>query len=203
LKSEQVIHQPQYTEEENSQSGSYHIKTTRGLHEKPSLYLFHGDELLLSRKVIIDLMAEILSKGKDFRFRARGWSMTPFIKDGDIISISPIGNNKPKTGEIVAFNRPEVSGLVVHRLIGTSQDMWMIQGDNTPEEKMEFVPEDRILGRVTRVQREGKDVWSGIGPERYLIALLSRLNLLGPMLFQARNFHNRINKNNGVFRGKQ
>ncbi len=149
---------------------------------------FHnGGELVLSRQALTELMSAVLETGKPFRFQARGWSMSPFIKDSDVISITSIGENEPRMGEIVAFKRPGSGEVVVHRLIGTSGSDWIIQGDNTPDQEFEKIPPENILGLVTRVQRNGKDTWFGAGPERYPIAWLSRSRLLGPFLKRARS----------------
>ena len=43
------------------------------------------------------------------------------------------------------------------------------------------IPRENLLGRVTRVERNGKAVWLGLGPERTLIAWLSRRGWLIPV----------------------
>jgi len=55
-------------------------------------------------------------------------------------------------------------------------DCYRIWGDNAIE-KQEPVPGANVLGRVTRVERNGKDARLGLGPERILIALLCRHRL--------------------------
>ena len=39
------------------------------------------------------------------------------------------------------------------------------------------------MGRVTRVERNGKEIFFGLGPERFLIAFLTRRGLLFPLLY--------------------
>jgi hypothetical protein len=50
-----------------------------------------GSELFLTGPVFIELLHATLAKGVPFPFRARGSSMHPFIKDGDVITVSPLG----------------------------------------------------------------------------------------------------------------
>lgn len=202
MKSESVENPTIDTEEGNSFKDTNHQIHQMALHERPSLYLLHEDELLLSRRAIVDLMSAVLEKGKAFRFRARGWSMSPFIRDGDSICISPVQGKPLAIGEIVAFDRPESGGLVVHRVIGRSENSWMIQGDNTPDQKIDLVPDDCILGRIVSVHRNGKHVWSGNGPERTLIAWLSRVNLLGKILWYVRNLRKNFMDFHSLFRGE-
>lgn len=135
----------------------------------------------VSGRALIDLMQAVLARGRPFRFRAKGWSMAPFVRDGDDICVSPLSPDGPSAGEVVAFVRPESEQLVVHRVIARGREAWVIQGDNTPGMADVAVPLENILGRVSQVTRNGRAVWCGLGPERRLIALLSRAGWLLPL----------------------
>jgi hypothetical protein len=65
----------------------------------------------------------------------------------------------------------------------------LILGDNTPEETGERVVSANLIGRVTRIERNGKKVWLGLGLERYLIALFSRTGTLLPLLVRMRQVY--------------
>jgi len=103
------------------------------------------------------------------------------VRDGDAITVAPLSGAAPRLGDVVAFIRPESGKLVVHRVVGKQDGAFLIQGDNA-EEMDGLVPAANVLGRVTRVERDGKKVYLGLGPERYLIALLSRWGLFRPLL---------------------
>ncbi len=62
---------------------------------------------------------------------------------------------------------------------------YLIRGDNAPEGDG-LVPLQDILGLVTRVERNGRRVLLGRGPERRLLAFLVRRDLLQPLLFRVR-----------------
>jgi len=126
-------------------------------------------------------MREVLARGMPFRFRAKGWSMIPFILDGDVISVSPLPRGVPGIGDVVAFMRPETEMLVVHRVIARRGGACLIQSDNSYGESDGLVPRESILGRVMRVERGGRVIRLGLGPERLMIAYLSRLGLLLPL----------------------
>jgi hypothetical protein len=145
--------------------------------DKPDLHLIQGKEMALSGSALLELMQGVLAKGMPFRFQARGWSMTPFIRDGDVILIAPLLNTKPRLGDVLAVRHPKTDKLIVHRVIGKNDQAWLIQGDNLSGEGDGWVPMEKIMGRVTRVERNGKKVWLGLGPERYGIALFSRIGL--------------------------
>lgn len=149
---------------------------------KPDLSRRETSELRLSGKSLVELMKAVLDKGCAFRFRARGWSMTPFIHDGDVITVSPIKGRKPGMGDVVAYTHPDSEKLVVHRLIQRQAGEWIILGDNNPDASYERVPACCLMGRVTDIERDGRTVRLGLGYERYLIASLSRIHFLTPLL---------------------
>ena len=149
--------------------------------DKPALFSKKGGELKLSGADLIELIQAVLDKGLLFRFRAKGFSMNPFIKDDDVITVSPLTDNTVRPGDVVAFIRPEMKKLVVHRVVGRKGEYFHIKGDNTFDSN-ELIPATNILGRVTRVERNGKEIFLGLGPERFLIAFLARRGLLLPIL---------------------
>jgi signal peptidase I len=126
-----------------------------GMVKKPALVSKRGDELLLSGPDLIELLQAILDKGVPFRFRAKGFSMSPFIKDDDVITVSPLTDGSTHSGDIVAFIRSEMKKLVIHRVVGKQGEYFHIKGDNIPNTD-ELIPKANIIGRVTKVERNGK-----------------------------------------------
>jgi len=134
--------------------------------------------MALSGKALIELMLAVHAKGKPFRFSAGGHSMAPFIRDGDVIVVSPLASRTPGPGDVVAFIHPETRLLCIHRVLSINGERFLIQGDNTPEKPDGMIPRKAIIGRITRVERGGRRVRLGLGPERRLLALLSHRGLL-------------------------
>jgi signal peptidase I len=113
---------------------------------------------ILSSKVdLLALSKDILKKGKSIRFQARGWSMRPFIRDGDIITISPVENSALKTGEVVLYLSAG-NQVIVHRIINKykreGRITLMVKGDAVfgSAEKVEV---QNVLGKVTTIERKG------------------------------------------------
>jgi signal peptidase I len=158
----------------------------------PRLFIVKAQELPLSGQVLLELMRAVLARGVPFRFCARGWSMMPFIRDGDVITVSPLLPAQLGIGEVVAFVSPETGKLVVHRVVARRGKTWLIQGDSIPEREDELVPSENLLGRVTRIERNGRHIWIGLGPERYGIAWLSRARLLIPLYWRLASWLRRI-----------
>lgn len=159
--------------------------------EEASVFIIDGGEGTLTMKILVELLQAVTEKGKPFRVRAFGFSMHPFIRNRDIITISPLPSGRPRLGDVAAFLQPVTGKLVVHRVIGFKGDHCLIRGDNVVESDG-LIPCPNIQGYVTCVERDGKEIWWGSGPERYLIALMSQKGLLRRTLFLAYRLVNPI-----------
>jgi signal peptidase I len=140
-------------------------------------------------EVLPELVMEVVSKGVECRLQAKGYSMSPIIKDGDMITISPVSGSLPRFGDVIAFIHPKTEKLLIHRVVWKSGDAWLVKGENALEPDG-LIKKENVLGLVTKVERKGKRIFLGLGPERFLIALLTRTNLLFPVLRSVRRiFH--------------
>ncbi len=122
-----------------------------------------------------------MQRGAILRFQARGASMSPFVKDGDILCIAPLTKHRAGTGRIVAFIAPGKQSFTVHRIVAHTRGHYLIKGDNHGSSSDGWVPAASLLGVVRRIERNGVPIRLGLGFERYLIALLSRRNWLLPL----------------------
>lgn len=138
-------------------------------------------EIPLAGIELAKLMRIKLGSDLPFRFQARGWSMAPFIRNHDVITLISLNGKSPGIGEIVAFTRPGCENLVVHRVVGRQGDLSLIKGDGNDRQNDGWIPNPSLLGKVTRIERYGRKVWLGLGLERYFIAWLSRTHLLFPV----------------------
>ncbi|MDA3798282.1 MAG: hypothetical protein PF692_04280 [Kiritimatiellae bacterium] len=111
-------------------------------------------------QLFFEIAKEILSSGNEFRFKATGKSMRPFIEDGDTIKIKPIGNKKLKKGQ-VAFYSNEANHLLAHRIhaIKNVDDItiYTIRGDGLVYD-IEYINHDSILGIAVEADRNGKKI---------------------------------------------
>jgi len=148
---------------------------------RPEFSVVKGSDLSLSGPVLVQLLRAVLDRGAAVRFQAKGFSMSPFIKNKDVVTISPLLGKRPELGDIIAFVHPETGGLCIHRIVRKKDRIYVTKGDNISEAG-ECVPTESILGFVTRVERDGKPVFLGLGPERFLIAFLGWRGLLFPLL---------------------
>ena len=102
--------------------------------------------------------------------------MNPFIKDGDILLLTKV-TVCPDIGDVVAFIHPVTGRLVVHRIVGMSDGACILRGDNCMQIDG-VVYYQNMVGKVTRIERDGKVIRFGLGAEKRPIAFMSRLHLL-------------------------
>jgi hypothetical protein len=99
-----------------------------------------------------DLVCGLLSEGIGVQFAAQGTSMNPFIRDGDLVTVEPLGPSPVRMGHVVLFRR-EPRGLALHRVIAFATGGGLqIRGDASSGPG-ESVQETRVLGRATTVTR--------------------------------------------------
>lgn len=150
-------------------------------HENPT-------ELGLSRDSLRELAEAVLRKNRLLRIQARGHSMSPIIRNGDIIVISPLRDRKPGYGDVLAFVHQPCNSLTVHRMIHKQNDRYYFRGDNclgSPE----MATADQLLGRLSGVERNGIPIRFGLGPERLLIGLLNRKQGFAYLIRSLRRTH--------------
>ena len=145
------------------------------------------EEFLLSGVALTELVRATLAKNACLRLKVKGFSMSPFIRDNDVVTISPLRNSSTNFGKAVAFTNPHTDKLVIHRVIGETNRSYLIKGDRifNPDG---LIPKESILGRVAKIERNNKNFYFGLGPERIIIAFLSRIKLSNMIFYIWRLF---------------
>lgn len=144
---------------------------------------------MLKKNVLIDLTGEkrikiiktILQKGANYRLQAKGFSMSPFIKNNDYIIISPNTNKKIVLGQITAFVCPQNKKLIIHRVIKISGNKIITKGDNSKQIDIPIQQKD-ILGVVKQTTRNNKKINFGITKHNKLIAYISYKTTIIPFI---------------------
>jgi len=119
------------------------------------------------------LLEGLLRDGLSARLEVTGRSMAPFLRSGDRVTVKPADADRLSLGDVVVF----IAGgqaLTVHRIVGWSGEAIRPRGDMARQEDAPLARHE-VLGVVTRVEREGRRLRLGLGPERSFIARLSRL----------------------------
>ncbi len=110
--------------------------------------------------------------GKSVRFQARGVSMKPLVRDGDVLVVEPLGQDRPCVGEVVLCSTAS-EHVVVHRVIRQQFKKGIqysqVQGDQIPQPDG-WMSDEAVLGRVMSLERDGRV----IEMDRPLIRALGR-----------------------------
>ncbi len=130
------------------------------------------------------LILELLAGGLSVEVPVTGGSMSPCLRDADLLTLAPIGDRRVGLGDVVAFPRPD-GRLVIHRVVARAGGRVRTRGDAASQADA-WIPWESLIGCVEAVSRRGRRARSGLGPERWLLALLSRAGLLRPLLRPAR-----------------
>lgn len=107
---------------------------------------------------LLELSRDIFRKGTSIRFQTKGFSMRPFIRDGDFITVNSIKNSSVRVGDVAFYSTAE-NRVIVHRIIKKykkdSRITLLIKGDATfslPDK----VDSKNVLGKVVAIERNGR-----------------------------------------------
>ena len=103
-----------------------------------------------------DLIREVLASGGEFRLYPHGISMLPLLRQGrDSVSLRQV-DSPIRKGDILFYQRPDGS-FVLHRVRAVKPNGLTMIGDNQTLPERGVSP-DWVIGRVTRIFRDDKEV---------------------------------------------
>jgi len=88
------------------------------------------------------------------RFAARGGSMAPGIRHGEVVIVTPIGDDAIEPGEIVLV-ASKAEGLMIHRVVevqGEGPGGRIVTKGDASQIADKPACRDEILGKVTRIK---------------------------------------------------
>jgi len=108
--------------------------------------------LNLKREDFASITQEVRSRGRALRFRAKGGSMSPFIRNGDVVEVVPV-KGKINLGDIILY-RPSYGNPTVHRVIQRSKENIITKGDSVSSSDQPLLSR-HVLGRVVTIEKNG------------------------------------------------
>lgn len=156
------------------------------------------EKYTLDSEELAGLIRATLADGTTISFNAPGHSMLPFIHSGDKIFVSPIDRSQIRLGDILVYVHPRDGKVLAHRLVCAEDEKLLCKGDNVNLQSDGWISFADVLGRVSRIERNGKSLHLGLGPERRLIARLSRERKLVPILNFYRRYLRWLSKNKKI-----
>jgi len=122
-------------------------------------------------KEFTGLSSELLEKGNIVRLRAQGESMYPFIRDGDILCISPSQAQDVRYADIVYCRNLE-GKAIIHRVIKkkNKEGMFLVltKGDSSSQSDG-YIGSGNIFGKVIMIEKGN----ASIGIENGLLRLIN------------------------------
>jgi peptidase S24-like protein len=91
------------------------------------------------------LADEVIAKGLSFRFEARGESMFPTVRDGEILHVRPAGRSRLKAGDMVLFRTD--GKFKAHRIIRKQGQFLVTRGDASLDAD-HLITTQQIVGTV-------------------------------------------------------
>ena len=119
----------------------------------------------------MELIEAVHEKGASFRFQAKGYSMTPAIRDGDVITVSPLEGHHAPPWRRGGFPPSRTAADAGPPRAARERKKYYIKGDNCPESDG-WVPAENILGLITNVEHRGK---ARFWPNRPLLQFFIRV----------------------------
>lgn len=107
----------------------------------------------MALRAVDELAIEALRRHGRLSIKARGGSMTPFIRDGDIVVITNSRQMKVAVGDVVCYET-HPGRLLLHRVVAHDRERWRVKGDALGF--TEVVEGAQLLGKVIVVERHGK-----------------------------------------------
>lgn len=116
------------------------------------------DSLSLSSINLGALVKSVVEAGQGIQFRAKGNSMFPTIKDGDLIKITQYTEISPNTGDVVAYLDHNTRNLIIHRIVDLTSDIFFAKGDSCFR-KDPPQPINTIIGYISAINHRENILW--------------------------------------------
>ncbi len=131
----------------------------------------------LSRDHYQELLQGLLAQGLVCEVPVHGRSMLPTIKSGDVVTVAPLARKRPRAGDILVTAAQ--GALTCHRLVFVYRregQLWLQTWGDAGLGPDQPVPEGAVLGEVTSVRSEGREL-SGRALRRGVRLLVLRRHL--------------------------
>lgn len=141
--------------------------------------------LNLKRGDFASIAHEVLGRGRALRFKAKGGSMSPFIRNGDVVEVVPF-KGKINLGDIILYFS-SWGTPVVHRVIQRNKESIITKGDSVPSSDHPVLFK-QVLGRVVAVEKNGWCIRLDRPMVRLLNILLATISPFSSLIYASFKF---------------
>ena len=133
---------------------------------------------------LYELSGELLNSNQQVKLKVGGYSMFPFLKNGDIITLQKCKASDLKTGDVVGFKTG--NKWIAHRLIKKSKvnnKLFLLTKGDTCRHKDPLFTEENYIGKVVSFSRKSKEFNLNNSFLKFVGILIARLSIaLTPLL---------------------
>ncbi len=148
------------------------------------------ETLNLKREDFASIAQEVLGRGRTLRFKAKGGSMSPFIRNGDVVEVVP-SKGKINLGDVV-FYCSSNGNPVVHRVIQRGKKSIITKGGSVPSSDQPIFSK-QVLGRVVAVEKNGWCIRLDRPMVRLLNILLALISPFSSLIYPSLKFIKPLN----------
>ncbi len=141
--------------------------------------------LNLKREDFTSIAQEVLGRERILRFKAKGGSMSPFIRNGDVVEVVP-SKGKINLGDIILYHS-SYGNPVVHRVIQRNKESIITKGDSVPNSDQPILSK-QVLGRVVVVEKNGWRMRLDSPVGRLLNILLTTISPFSSLIYPSLKF---------------
>lgn len=115
-----------------------------------------------------------------------GVSMMPLIKQGRDVMVIEVPKRSVKKYDAVLYKRDN-GQYILHRIVGENADGFVLRGDNQYEKEY-GIKNEQILGLLTAVIRNGKELKTDSFPIKIYAFLRCDFFFVRKLIFKVKNF---------------
>ena len=103
-------------------------------------------------------LEEFLKKNGYLAYTVRGFSMMPLLRQKkDVVMLRSKGEERCRKYDVVLYRSGDGHNFILHRVLKVRPDHYIIAGDHNTF--LEYgITDDQILGVMTSIRRNGKDI---------------------------------------------
>jgi len=141
--------------------------------------------LNLKREDFASIAQDVLGRGRILRFKAKGGSMSPFIRSGDVVEVVPL-KGKINFGDIILYHS-SYGNSIIHRVIQRKKEEIIAKGDSSFSYDQPLLSR-QVLGRVAAVEKNGWRIRLDRPMGRLLNILLATISPFSLLIYPSLKF---------------
>jgi len=141
--------------------------------------------LNLKRDDFTSIAQEVLGRGRILRFKAKGGSMSPFIRNGDVVEVVSV-KGEVNFGDIILYHS-FYGNSIIHRVIQRNKESIITKGDSVPGSDHPVLFK-HVLGRVVAVEKNGWRIRLDTPVGRLLNILLALISPFSSLIYPSLKF---------------